>query len=62
MILEIRRSFFHRCRSPLIAQIVNNGPPPLARQKDEKRESSCRTMLFSVDKVEDDGIECLFFV
>ena len=62
MILEIRRSFFHRCRSPLIAKIVNIGPPQLARQKDKKRESSCRSMLSSLNKVEDDGTECLFFV
>ena len=68
MIMEIRRFFFHRCRSPLIAKIApliakkNIGPPLLARQKDKKRESSCRSMLSSLNKVEDDGTECLFFV
>ena len=60
MILEIRRSFFRRCRSTLIVKVVNIGLPQLASQKDKKRESSCRTMLLSIDKVADGGTECLF--
>ena len=35
MILEIRRSFFRRCRSTLIAKVLNIGAPQLASQKDE---------------------------
>ena len=62
MTLEIGQSFLHRCRSTLIAKVVNIGPPQVASQKGKKRESSCRTMLPSIDKVEDDGTECLFFV
>ena len=60
MILEIRRSFFRRWPSTLIAKVVKIGSPQPASQKDEKRESSCRTMLRSINKVEDDGTECLF--
>ena len=51
MILEICRSFFRRCRSTLTAKVANIGPPQLASQKDKKRESSCRTILPSINKV-----------
>ena len=36
MILEIRRSFFRRCRSTLIAKIVNIRPPQLISPKEKK--------------------------
>ena len=62
MILDIRRVFFRTCRSTLIAKVFKVEHPQLASQKDEKRESSCWTMLLSIDKVEDDGTECLFSV
>ena len=62
MILELCRSFFRRRRSTLMTKVVKIEPPQLASGKDEKKESSCRTMLPSIKKVEDDGTECLFFV
>ena len=56
---KFRRYIFRRCRSTLTAEVFNFGPPQTASQKDKKRESSRWTMLPSIDKVEDDGTECL---